>query len=71
MVIENNKVVDIKLCDDGVDNLRVAIIEMAIADYCRPRYSQFRESLEKFFLSDWGQLLSGNLGDYIVKNIKG
>lgn len=71
MIIENNKVVQIDLCDDGVNNLRVAIITLAITDYNNPKYSNCRGSIERFLLSDWGQLLSGNLGDYIIKNLKG
>lgn len=70
MVIENNKVIQIDLCDEGVENLRVAIITTAITDYKNPKNSNSRGSIERFLLSNWGQLLSNNLGDYIVKNLK-
>lgn len=58
---------------DGYANTRYAIIKQAIDDYkwalrrnapCEISY------LERFFLSEWGEFLSGNNGAYIIEKVK-
>lgn len=51
------------------EDLRIAIIRQAVHDYIKAlKENDAREaaSLERFFLSDWGQLLSGGKGEYII-----
>jgi hypothetical protein len=57
----------------GLENLRVAILQQAIKDYASAlRRNKSKEAylLEKFFKSDWGELLSCNKGDYIISECK-
>lgn len=58
-----------ELNDVGAENLRVAIVVSAINDYRNSESASKKASLKKWFLSDWGQLLSGNLGECIIKNL--
>lgn len=61
------------MCDTGVENLRVAILFQAIKDYkFALRHNRQNEVylLEKFFLSEWGELLSNYHGDYIIAECK-
>jgi|GEM_PF-3694761 len=60
----------IQLCDAGAELLRSAIVITAIEDYRNPKSEYSKESLERFLLSDWGQLLSGDIGQYIVENLR-
>ena len=59
--------------DDGHDNVRVAIISLAIEDYkkalCKGDKDQIKY-FEKWFLSDWAQRLSGGSGEYIIEKVK-
>lgn len=57
------------LDDIGVENLRSAIVISAINDYRKAKEKSTKDYLIKWFLSDWGQLLSGNLGELIIKNL--
>lgn len=59
--------------DEGLENLRVAILQQAIKDYISAlRYNEGAKvhKLEKFFKSEWGELLSNNHGDYIIEKCK-
>jgi hypothetical protein len=61
------------LHEDGIENLRVAILRSAIKDYIFAlKHDEKRKahSLEQFFKSDWGELLSGNNGDLIITKCK-
>jgi hypothetical protein len=62
----------------GYENLRIEIIRQAVNDYmsalavsqhngekCRKQIM-----LEKFFLSPWGQTLSGNVGEQIIEQCR-
>lgn len=56
--------------EDGYINLAAAIVIQAQKDYrsaLRTGDKFKADSLEKFFLSDWGQLLSADNGEYIIK----
>ena len=57
------------LCEIGVENLRSVIVISAIDDYRKAKTESEIIALKKWFLSDWGQLLSGNLGEYIISNL--
>lgn len=55
------------------DILRVAILKRAVIDYksaIRRKDLYAMAQLERFFRSDWGQLLSFNQGEYIISNCK-
>ena len=57
----------------GYEDLRIAIVSRAIRDYKTAlAYGKERAiyRLEKFFLSEWGQFLSGNYGEYIIERCK-
>ena len=64
--------------NEGYENLRCAIVLQAVKDYRRAlkfggsRYgSRYDiESLERWFLSDWGQTLSCNNGARIIETVK-
>lgn len=59
--------------DEGLENLRVAILQQAVKDYIAAlRYNSDNEAyrLEKFFTSEWGELLSNNHGDFIISECK-
>lgn len=58
---------------EGYQALRVAILRQAIKDYKRALKQKNAgqiKRLERFFLSEWGELLSNNNGDVIIKNCK-
>ena len=58
---------------DGYDALKVAIIRRAVSDYnisLRKNDLFHQKKLEKFFLSEWGQMLSDNYGEYIIEQCK-
>lgn len=58
---------------DGYELLRVAIIKRAMRDYklALKKDDQRKIShLERWFLSNWGQLLSCNNGAYIIRECK-
>lgn len=53
--------------------IRAAILKQAVKDYKSAlKWGRHREiaTLERFFRSDWGQLLSYNHGEYIIENCK-
>ena len=65
------------------ERLIIAIMQQAVLDYRKAvkkthspdkyekRNGTFaKKSLERFFLSDWGQLLSGNNGQFIVDKLR-
>lgn len=58
---------------DGHENVRVGIIKQAIYDY-KTALAQDNEGkakhLEKWFLGEWGQLLSGCNGEYIIEKVR-
>lgn len=58
---------------DRYDLVRVAIIKRAVLDYKnalrKRKYSRAAEC-ERFFLSPWGQFLSGWSGEYIVERCR-
>jgi hypothetical protein len=54
---------------DPVLNLRIAIVNQACLDW-RNGSEQDRHYLERWFLSDWGQYLSGDKGEVIIENLK-
>lgn len=56
--------------EDGYINLAAAIVIQAQKDYrsALRTDNQFKiTAIERFFLSDWGQLLSADHGEYIIK----
>ena len=67
------------ICQDGASHLRVGILCQAIRDYeialkCRAKGEYARHSIEKleeFFLSEYGQFLSGGHGEAIIAKCKG
>lgn len=54
---------------DGLLNLRMAIINQAIIDYRQGNREQ-KASLEEWFLSDYGQFISGDMGEVIVEKLR-
>lgn len=60
--------------ENGYRNLQAAILTLAIFDFEKAikkekksgKPSAERIALQKWFLSDWGELLSGGHGDYII-----
>lgn len=59
--------------NNWVNEVRVAIILRAMEDYrehMREREYEKGLALEKWFVSEWGQALSGNLGEEIVKRLR-
>ena len=61
------------LNENGVENLRIAVLKQAINDYIFALKNDVQSEiyrLEKFFKSDWGELLSNNHGDYIITECK-
>jgi len=59
--------------DTFYDNLRGAILSRAIRDYkiaLRHKDPAGIASLERFFRSDYGQLLSGDNGEYIIEKVQ-
>ena len=54
---------------DGYTNVRVGILQRAIKDYKRALRREDKgteKHLERWFLSEWGQFLSGNTGEKII-----
>ncbi len=53
--------------------IRAAILKQAVKDYksaLKRNQPHKKAELERFFRSDWGQLLSSNHGEYIIENCK-
>ena len=58
---------------EGYKYVRAAIIEQAVYDYRKALVNCHLTTvflLEKWFLSDWGQALSENNGDKIIKRVR-
>jgi hypothetical protein len=58
---------------DGYENVRHAIVKQAIEDYARAliRGDKYKIiTLERWFVSEWGQMLSGYNGEYIIEKVK-
>jgi hypothetical protein len=55
--------------DNGVMALRAAILNQAAIDY-RQGSKKEKTWLEKWFLSDWGQFISGDMGEVIVERLR-
>lgn len=69
---DNKKASTIKTTD-SYGNVRLAILRQAIEDYKRAlRNNKHHETkaLERWFLSEWGEALSGNNGAYIIEKVK-
>ena len=61
------------MTDIDYDVLRFAIIQQAVKDYesaLRRRNESKFLTLERWFMSDWGQFLSGDLGEQIIEKCK-
>lgn len=58
------------LNSDGLILLQAAILEQAIHDYKIELKCGGGHSLEKWFLSEWGQTLSRGHGDVIIERIR-
>lgn len=59
--------------DEGLENIRIAILQQAVDDYITALiYDEGANasSLERFFRSAWGELLSNYHGDYIICECK-
>ena len=68
------------MSEEGFENLRIAILKRAVDDYIdaltvdNPKKAA---SIETFFLSEWGEFLSGGHGDFLITecrkraNVKG
>lgn len=55
------------------DRLRLAVVYVAAMEYKHALACENADeikALERFFLSAWGQLLSGNMGEYIVEQVR-
>lgn len=58
---------------DGFENLRAGILQQAMKDYITALTDDDETEaklLERFFKSDWGELLSGGHGDLIIIECK-
>ena len=55
--------------DNGVIALRTAILNQAALDYRNGNDKQ-RTVLEDWFLSEWGQFLSNDMGEVIIERLK-
>ncbi len=55
--------------DGGILALRSAILNQAAIDY-REGGRRTRENLEKWFLSEWGQFLSNDMGEIILERLQ-
>lgn len=58
---------------NGYENVRVGILNQAIYDYKTALKKDDNgqiQHLEKWFLSEWGQMLSGGNGSYIIEKVK-
>lgn len=59
--------------NNGYENVRFAIVQQAVKDYKRALRKKDRYRIryfEKWFRSGWGQLLSGNNGEYIIEQCR-
>ena len=56
--------------DEGLILLQAAILEQAIHDYKIELTCGDGHRLEKWFLSEWGQMLSRGHGDEIIERIR-
>ena len=57
----------------NLELLREAILKQAVKDYrfaLKTKNPYAIATLERFFLSDWGQLLSYNKGGYIIRTVR-
>lgn len=55
---------------DGYERLQIAILQQAIKDYktaLKKNSYYSKRSLERWFLSDWGEMLSNNNGELIIE----
>ncbi len=71
--MENSKKYNIKKNTDGYGNVRVGIVKQAITDYKEALiYDEFGKAraLERWFLSEWGEALSGGNGAYIIEKVR-
>lgn len=55
--------------DGGILALRSAILNQAAIDY-RQGSKKEKALLETWFLSDWGQFISGDMGEIILERLK-
>lgn len=55
--------------DEPLLNLRTAIINQAVYDWHKGTEKQ-RATLEKWFLSEWGQFISGDMGEIIIEKLR-
>ena len=63
---------------EAYERLRTEIVRSAVADYQKALRKSHKDGavcdeqkkLEKWFLSKWGQLLSGDNGEYIIEKCK-
>lgn len=55
--------------DGGILALRAAILNQAAIDYREGNKKQ-KEVLEKWFLSEWGQFLSNDMGEIILERLQ-
>ena len=58
------------LNDEGLILLEAAILEQAIHDYKVELRCGGGDSLEKWFLSEWGQMLSRGHGEEIIERCR-
>lgn len=69
---------DYEICDVGAENLCVAVIGRAANDYVillrrkRPNEAELAaiKELERFFLSSWGQWLSHDNGETVMRRCR-
>lgn len=62
----------VKNLDDPYMRLRAGIIQRAVADLTKALITNNKgqiRKLEKWFLSDWGQAISGNNGKFIIDRV--
>ena len=74
-----NEIEDVFNNQSPYDNLKLGILKQAVIDYKKalkrrdsgkpPTAIYNVKSLEKFFLSDWGQFLSENGGEFIIEKV--
>ena len=58
---------------DGHEKVRTGILKQAIYDYQNALVKNDDgqiQTLENWFLSEWGEALSGNNGAYIIENAR-
>jgi hypothetical protein len=61
------------MTDDGLSYLRVAILQRAMHDYIRALKHKDGlniSKLERFFKSEWGELLSNNRGNLLIEECR-